>query len=127
MLTNGVAMDSDLKPFLDSWPYDPDDCVRVITLADGREVLQVRLPLGIEQYELDGRPDGSRPHDADSVLDHYCARLEDAKKAGSEPGSASIPMTASSCSTKACCTTIATCTCSNSRTGPARSATRCAT
>jgi hypothetical protein len=79
-------MDSDLKPFLDSWPYDPDDCIRVITLADGREVLQVRLPLGIEQYNLDGRPDGSRPHGAESALDHYLARLEEARKSGAEAG-----------------------------------------
>jgi len=81
-----MAMDSDLKPFLDSWPYDPDDCVRVTKLANGRDVLQVRLPLGIEQYDLDGRPDGSRPHGADSVLDHYLARLEETKTAGSEAG-----------------------------------------
>jgi hypothetical protein len=86
MFGAGVAMDSDLKPFLDSWPYDPDDCIRVITLANGRDVIQVRLPLGIEQYDLDGRPDGSRPHGADSVLDYYLARLEEARKAGSEVG-----------------------------------------
>jgi hypothetical protein len=82
----GVAMDSDLKPFLDSWPYDPDDCVRVIRLANGREVMQVRLPLGIEQYELDGRPDGARPHGAESLLDYYLAHLEDAKHAVAEEG-----------------------------------------
>ncbi len=81
MFGTGVAMDSDLKPFLDSWPYDPDDCIRVITLANGREVMQVRLPLGIEQYDLDGRPDG-----AESVLDHHLARLDEAKKAGAEAG-----------------------------------------
>ena len=79
-------MDSDLKQFLDSWPYDPDDCVRVTTLGDGREVMQVRLPLGIEQYELDGRPDGTRPHGAESVLDYYLANLEKAKKSGAEAG-----------------------------------------
>ena len=81
-----MAMDSDLKPFLDSWPYDPDDCVRVTKLANGRRVMQVRLPLGIEQYELDGRPDGTRPHGAESVLDYYLAHLEEAKKSGAEAG-----------------------------------------
>jgi hypothetical protein len=79
-------MDPDLKPLLDSWPYDPDDCVRVTALANGREVMQVRLPLGIEQYDLDGRPDGTQPYGADSVLDHYLIRLEEAKKSGSEAG-----------------------------------------
>jgi UvrB/UvrC motif-containing protein len=82
----GMAMDPDLKPFLESWPYDPEDCVRVITLANGREVIQVRLPLGIEQYELDGRPDGSRPHGDGSSLEHYLTRLDEARKSGSEAG-----------------------------------------
>jgi len=77
-------MDPDLKALLESWPYDPDDSVRVVPMADGRSVMQVRLPLGIEQYELDGRPDGQRPHDADSVLDHHLAQLEKAKAAGKE-------------------------------------------
>jgi hypothetical protein len=77
-------MNSDLKSLLDSWPYDPDDCVRVVAMADGREVMQVRLPLGIEQYELDGRPDGHRPHKAESVLDHQLARFEKARAAGKE-------------------------------------------
>ena len=79
-----MAIDPDLKALLESWPYDPDDCVRVVTLAGGRDVMQVRLPLGIEQYEIDGRPDGHRPHDAESVLDYQLARLEKAKAAGQE-------------------------------------------
>jgi len=77
-------MDRDLKALLDAWAYDPDDCVRVVTLGDGREVMQVRLPLGIEQYELDGRPDGKRPHHAASLLEHQLAALEKAKAAGKE-------------------------------------------
>jgi len=79
-------MDTDLKTILDSWPYDPDDCVRVVTLGDGREVMQVRLALGMEQYELNGRPDGARPHEAESELDYHLARLEQARKNGSEAG-----------------------------------------
>jgi len=71
-----MAFDSDLKLHLESWPYDPDDCVRIIKLADGRDVMQVRLPLGIEQYELEGRPDGHRPHGAESLLDHQLARRD---------------------------------------------------
>lgn len=74
----------DLKAVLDSWPYDPDDCVRVAKLADGREVMQVRLPLGLEQYELDGRPDGHRPHDVESAFDYQLAVFEKTKTAGKE-------------------------------------------
>jgi len=43
--------------------------------VDGRPIMQVRTPLGIEQYELDGRPDGRHPHDMESVLDFQHARL----------------------------------------------------
>jgi hypothetical protein len=66
----------DLRGFLQSWPYDPDDDVRIIKAADGRELLQVRLPLGIEQYEMKGRPDGARPYGKESVLQYQLARLD---------------------------------------------------
>ncbi len=49
--------------------------VRKIPADDGREVLQVRLPLGIEQYELEGRPDGLHPGGFESVLDEIEADL----------------------------------------------------
>jgi hypothetical protein len=71
-----MANDPDLKALLESWEYDPNDCVRIVTLADGREVMQVRLPLGIEQYELSGRPDGHRPHGADSAFDYHLERSQ---------------------------------------------------
>ena len=74
-----MAIDPDLKALLAAWAYDPDDCVRVVTLADGREVMQVRLPLGIEQYEIDGRPDGQRPHGEESALDY---QIEHSQNAG---------------------------------------------
>jgi hypothetical protein len=69
----------DLRKMLDDWPYRADDNVRLVTGADGRQVLQVRLPLGIEQYELEGRPDGRRPHNKESALDFHVARLEAAR------------------------------------------------
>jgi hypothetical protein len=51
---------------------------------DGRQVLQVRLPLGIEQYELDGRPDGERPLGKESFLEHCLERLAEARAQGKE-------------------------------------------
>ena len=35
---------------------------RLVTARDGRSVVQVRLDLGILQLEIEGRPDGQRPH-----------------------------------------------------------------
>ncbi len=60
---------------LGEWPYDPEHNVRIVTAEDGRAVMQVRLPLGIEQYELDGRPDGARPLGRESVVQAFEERL----------------------------------------------------
>jgi len=62
---------SDLRDILDTWKYEEGNNIRRIATPEGREVLQVRLPLGVEQYELDGRPDGLRPSEAESWYHHY--------------------------------------------------------
>jgi hypothetical protein len=72
----------DLHAWLESWPYDPENELRVVPGRHGRNVLQVRLPLGVEQYELDGRPDGLEPHGCESFLDHHLAQLESAVARG---------------------------------------------
>ena len=74
----------DLRSLLDAWPHDPDENVRIIRGHDGREIMQVRLPLGMEQYELDGRPDGRRPHGMVSALDYQLRRLALAQAKGRE-------------------------------------------
>jgi hypothetical protein len=74
----------DLREWLASWPYDPEHDVRTVRGRDGRAVLQVRLPLGIEQYELDGRPDGQRPHGRESALEYQRGRLSQARAAGAD-------------------------------------------
>ena len=72
----------DLRKILKSWPYDPEHDARLVRGEDGREVLQVRTPLGLEQYEMDGRPDGLRPHGMESALEYHLHRLNQAKFAG---------------------------------------------
>lgn len=70
-------MEQDLTDLLRSWPLEPGRInVRLLELADGGQKLQVRIELGILQMELDGRPDGARPHGHDSLLEHQRARLE---------------------------------------------------
>jgi UvrB/uvrC motif len=76
----------DLRDVLKSWPYDPENDARIVQAADGREVLQVRTLLGIEQYEMEGRPDGERPRGLESVLASTLQRLEHARSAGKESG-----------------------------------------
>jgi len=74
----------DLRRILKQWPYDPENDARIVPGDDGLEVLQVRTPSGIEQYELDGRPDGTQPHGKDSALDYYLEQLEAARAEGRE-------------------------------------------
>jgi len=73
----------DLRDWLERWPYDPEADARLARGADGRPILQVRTPLGIEQYELEGRPDGARPRGAESLLDFHRRRFAESKTAGS--------------------------------------------
>lgn len=74
----------DIRRILESWPYDPDEDTRIVRGEDGREVLQVRTPVGIEQLEMAGRPDGARPHGAESALDFHLERLAEARATGRE-------------------------------------------
>lgn len=68
-------MDRDLTGLLEEWPYDSERTTRIIVANNGRSVLQVRLPLGIEQYELVGRPDGEKPFGKSSVLEEVESRV----------------------------------------------------
>ncbi len=74
----------DLRKLMQRWPYDPENDTRIIRGEDAREILQVRTVLGIEQYEVDGRPDGARPHDMESALEFHEKQFEDAKAEGRE-------------------------------------------
>ncbi len=84
----------DLTDLLASWPFDPEEDARIVRGDDGREILQVRTPLGIEQMEMEGRPDGARPHGQESALEYQLQRLAKAKAAGRE---ADFELTARDC------------------------------
>lgn len=72
-------MKYDIGELLKDWPASDTDNVRKITDANGVEKIQVRVDQGafqgILQMNLDGRPDGRRPHHRDFVLDHFKDRL----------------------------------------------------
>jgi len=63
----------DIDPLLEGWEPGPSGAVivRVVTDEDGVEYLQRRLDLGVLQLCIDGRPDGERPFERESLLDHY--------------------------------------------------------
>jgi hypothetical protein len=66
------SMTDDISRILNAWEYEPGELrVRRIEAEDGRPLIQIRMDLGIMQLEWRGRPDGRRPHDEASLLDHY--------------------------------------------------------
>jgi hypothetical protein len=74
----------DILSFLNNWPYDPDDNLWIGPGMHGRDIMMVRQPMGLEVYEVEGRPDGQRPHGMESELDFQLARLALLLKAGPE-------------------------------------------
>ncbi len=66
-----MAIRRDLDRVLKDWPFQPGSVgVRLIRASDGRDVLQMRVDLGVLQLEVERRPDGLRPGGADTYLDY---------------------------------------------------------
>jgi hypothetical protein len=78
----------DITQALRGWEFQPGQVnVRLIRGADGKPKVQLRLDLGLLQMELNGRPDGKRPHRAATELDFHRRRLEKHKtKHGADAG-----------------------------------------
>lgn len=67
---------------LRNWPYQAEKLdVRRVTCADGRQVLQMRIDLGVLQLELQGRPDGTRPDGFETFYDYL---LDESRRFGDE-------------------------------------------
>jgi hypothetical protein len=68
--------DSDnIDEVLRGWPYDPNALsVRIVNGSDGRDVLQMRIDMGILQLELEGRPDGTRPNGFETYQDYLISQ-----------------------------------------------------
>lgn len=67
--------DQHLDRILKDWPFDAEGlCVRLVKCSDGRDVIQMRVDLGILQLETDGRPDGAKPGGFPTLLDQLLRR-----------------------------------------------------
>ncbi len=89
-------MRRDIDEALHGWQFNPDPGeiqAREVRTRDSRSVLQVRIELGLLQMEIDGRPDGLRPHGFASYLDYLRYR---AAGRGETPGGKSPSWTMSS-------------------------------
>ena len=67
-----------LDDLFGEWPYEFGEVVaRKIKGRDGRDVLQLRIDMGVLQLETSGRPDGARPGGQLTYLDHLHQLLRD--------------------------------------------------
>ena len=56
---------------LREWPYDPQSIsVRLTEGEDGRDLIQMRIDMGVLQLEVSGRPDGMQPEGVETYYDH---------------------------------------------------------
>jgi hypothetical protein len=63
-----------LDHILREWAYDPETVsVRLVAGGDGRDVIQMRVDLGVLQLETTGRPDGARPDGFETYYDKLVA------------------------------------------------------
>ncbi|MCA9149784.1 MAG: UvrB/UvrC motif-containing protein [Planctomycetales bacterium] len=68
-----MARKSHIDDILEKWPYEPNSVsVRIVPGRDGRDVIQMRIEMGLLQLEIEGRPDGDRP----GGFDTYFAYLQ---------------------------------------------------
>ncbi|MBS0209292.1 MAG: UvrB/UvrC motif-containing protein [Planctomycetes bacterium] len=66
-----MARSQNIDAILNSWAYEPGEVsARMIRGSDGRQVLQMRVDLGVLQLETEHRPDGARPSGAETYFDY---------------------------------------------------------
>jgi hypothetical protein len=64
----------DIDHVLKAWNYEAGEVVaRLVRAGDGRQVLQMRIDLGVLQLEVENRPDGARPGGAETYFDYLLA------------------------------------------------------
>jgi hypothetical protein len=69
-----MAVRKDIDAILKGWSYQPGEiAARLIRATNGRQVLQLRIDMGVMQLEMTGRPDGERPHGFETYLDYLLA------------------------------------------------------
>jgi hypothetical protein len=76
-------MSQDIDEALRGWEVKAGTVqARQVEATDGRQVLQMRLDLGIVQMETDDRPDGTRPHGAPTYFHYLVTEAEEKGRQG---------------------------------------------
>ncbi len=68
-----------LDDLLNAWEYNPSTLnVRLVTGKDGRDIIQMRVDMGVLQLETTGRPDGEQVEECETYLEYLqLLRLEE--------------------------------------------------
>jgi len=65
-----MARSQSIDRILSDWPFDPASVnVRVVRGDDSRDVIQMRVDMGLLQMETTGRPDGTHPEGYETYFD----------------------------------------------------------
>jgi hypothetical protein len=76
-------MSRDIDAALRNWEFKPGMVqARIVEAGDHRQVIQMRLDLGLLQLETTDRPDGSRPHGCATYADYLRQQARLADRAG---------------------------------------------
>ena len=83
-----MSKDDNIDHLLLAWDFDPFSLnVRKANGEDGRELLQMRIDMGVMQMEVSGRPDGTRPQGFVTMLDWLKSKAQAAQD-GDQTGEA---------------------------------------
>lgn len=66
----------DIDSLLKGWKFQPGEVnARLVRARNGRDVLQMRVDMGVLQMETDLRPDGLKPHGAETYYDYLVGEV----------------------------------------------------
>src|ERR1700730_6476801 len=83
MPARGRSMSQDIDTALQGWEFKPGVVqARLVQARNGRQVIQMRVDLGVLQIETTGRPDGQRPHGNPSYFEYLQQQARVADRAG---------------------------------------------
>lgn len=69
-----MTKSENIDEILTAWPYEAESLnVRLAKGADGRQIIQMRIDMGLLQLEVQGRPDGTTPHGERTFQDYLFA------------------------------------------------------
>ena len=71
-----MATPRDIDTLLKQWDFQPGEVnARLVKARNGREVLQMRIDMGVLPMETDLRPDGLRPNGAETYYDYLVGEV----------------------------------------------------